>query len=197
MTIGEPMPDPREAQEALSAPSDWIVRFASGIAPGGRVLDVAAGRGRHVRWLMGRGHRVVAVDREVRGLADLAGRDGVEIVEADLESGTAPAFGEGVFDGVVVTNYLWRPILPAIIRAVSAHGLLIYETFAVGNVRFGRPSNPDFLLRPGELLSAVQGELVPIAFEQVCLVRPDRVVQRIVAAGPDHDWVTMGGPPGP
>lgn len=95
---------------------------------------------------------------------------------------------------MIVTNYLWRPLLPAIVAAVAADGLLIYETFAAGNEQLGRPSNPDFLLRPGELLEAVRGHLVPVAYEHVRLDDPARIVQRICAAGRRHEWINSGGP---
>jgi SAM-dependent methyltransferase len=153
------------------------------IRVGGRVLDLAAGTGRHVRLLRSRGFRVCAVDRNgaaLRALADPA----CEIVEADLETGGPWPLGGG-YDGVVVTNYLHRPLLPAIARALAPGGVVIYETFARGNERFGQPANPDFLLRPGELLEAFAG-LTPIAFEQgeVSAPRP-AMIQRIAAvAGP-------------
>jgi hypothetical protein len=99
------------------------------------------------------------------------------------------------FDVVIVTNYLWRPLMPAIVGAVADDGLLIYETFARGNERFGRPSNPDFLLRPGELLEAVRPRLTPIAYEHVRLEAPMRIVERICAVGPGHRWIGEGGPP--
>ena len=145
------------------------------------MLDLAAGSGRHTRLLLDMGFRVTAVDRDLSGLLELAG-SGCTVRELDLESGDGWALG-GRYDGIVVTNYLHRPLFPALAAALAPGGILIYETFAVGNERFGRPSNPDFLLRPGELLGAFAG-LTVIAFEQgeVSLPRP-AVIQRI-AAGP-------------
>lgn len=141
------------------------------------MLDVACGSGRSGRLFLGRGHPVTLVDRDVTGVADLAGR--AEIVAADLEAGPWP-FGDRVFAGVVVTCYLWRPLLPALVRAVAPGGVLLYETFAVGNV--GRPSNPDFLLRPGELLDAVAGVLEVRAYHHA--LTAGRVTQGIVAVRP-------------
>jgi SAM-dependent methyltransferase len=163
-------------------PSPWVVRFAALIPAGGTVLDLACGGGRHARFLLDRGHDVVAVDRDVSGLADLQGRARLRIVEFDLEAGRPWPFAEGAFAGVVVTNYLHRPLLPMIVAAVAPGGILIYETFAAGNERFGRPSNPDFLLRPGELLEAVRGRLEVLAYENLVVDRPKpAAVQRIAA----------------
>jgi len=142
-----------------STPSPAIARWSLLVPQGGHVLDVAAGSGRHTRLFLQRGHPVTAVDRDaaaLRSLAALATR--LEGIEADLEGGPWPLPGR-TFAGVVVSNYLWRPLLPAIIASVAPGGVLLYETFAAGNERFGRPRNPDFLLRPGELLDAVRGQL--------------------------------------
>ena len=163
-------------------PSEWITRFASLVPAGGSVLDVAAGGGRHTRYFLERGHRVTAVDRDTSGLADLHDDAATEIVEFDLEAGDPFPFRGRTFDGVVVTNYLHRPILPDIVAAVAAGGVLLYETFARGQERFGRPQNPDFLLRPGELLDAVRGALRVVAYEDLVLGEPGpRAVQRIAA----------------
>jgi SAM-dependent methyltransferase len=158
------------------------------IVPGGTVLDVACGTGRHLRLLASRGLRVTGVDRDAAALEHCAGLG--EIIEADLEAGAWPLSGRR-FDAVVVTNYLWRPILPAIVAAVAPGGVLLYETFAVGNESLGRPRNPDFLLRHGELLSAAH-DLRVVAYEDGFADEPPRQVQRIAAvheAGSD-------GPPG-
>ncbi|MBB4285792.1 class I SAM-dependent methyltransferase [Roseospira goensis] len=149
---------------ALTVPSPWITRFAALIRPGGHVLDVACGGGRHARWLLDRGFRLTLVDRDVDYVADLADR--AEIVAADLEDGTPWPFAGRTFDAVVVTNYLFRPLWPALTEAVAAGGVLLYETFMIGNERFARPRNPDHLLRPGELLDAVAGRLQVVAFAQ-------------------------------
>jgi SAM-dependent methyltransferase len=170
-------------------PSAWVERFLGGVRPGGRILDVASGTGRHLRLALDRGYTVVGVDRDLRGVEDLRDRRGVELVCVDLEAGKSIPFASEVFDGVIVTNYLWRPILSSIVAAVAHDGVLIYETFAVGNEQYGRPSNPNFLLRPGELIEAVRPRLVPIAFEHVTLSCPPRRVQRIAAVGPGHGWL--------
>ena len=162
--------------------SDWVARFASAVPDGGAVLDLACGTGRHSRFFLERGHPVTGVDRYTAGVADLLGREDFALIEADLESGGDWPTGTREFAAVVVTNYLFRPILPDIVRAVAEGGVLIYETFAEGNARFGRPRNPDFLLRPGELLCAVDGTLATIAYEHGEVARPARaLVQRIFA----------------
>ena len=161
---------------------------------GGTVLDVACGLGRHTRWFLARGHRVVAVDRSaeaIDGTRALAPSDTVGRLEtrvADLEAGPWPFAGQG-FDAVVVTNYMWRPLLPVIVDSVAPGGGLIYETFAAGNEAFGKPSRADFLLQPGELLAACAGLRV-VAFEDGYLNGPPRRVQRIAAvrAGADGSW---------
>lgn len=133
------------------------MRWAPLVPAGGVVLDVAAGGGRHARLFAARGHPVVAVDRDTAVLRTRPDPR-IEIVDADLEHGPWPFAGR-TFAAVVVVNYLWRPLLPALVAAVAPGGALLYETFAVGHERFGRPRNPDFLLRDGELLAAVRGEL--------------------------------------
>lgn len=165
-------------------PSSWIRRFA-GRVPAGPVLDLAAGGGRHSRLFLSLGHPVTAVDRELAGLADLAGEPGFEAIAADLEAGSPWPLGLRRFAGVVVANYLHRPILPAIVAAVAPGGLLIYETFARGNERFGKPSNPAFLLEPGELIDAVADSLTILAYEHDEASEPRRsVIQRIAAVKP-------------
>ena len=155
------------------------MRFLPLIRPGGRVLDLAAGGGRHTRLLLGCGYAVRAVDRDTTKLAALAGpRCTVDIL--DLETGAPWPLG-GRYDAIVVTNYLHRPLLPAIAEALAPGGVLIYETFALGNERFGRPRNPDFLLRLGELLEAFAA-LTVVAFEQGEVAKPyPAVIQRIAA----------------
>jgi len=163
-------------------PSPWIVRFAPLVAAGGAVLDLACGGGRHLRFFHGRGHPVTGVDSDTRGLADLAGRDGVEIVAADLENGRPWPLPGRRFAAVVVTNYLYRPLFPALLAALAPGGLLLYETFMQGNQRLGRPASPAFLLHSGELLDLARGRLQVLAFEQGEVTLPKAaVVQRLAA----------------
>ena len=170
-----------QLQHEQLAPSAWVRRYAPLIAAGGTVLDLACGQGRHARHLAGLGYRVEAVDRDSAALAAVAGVTGVVTRCADLEGSPWP-YGAGRFDGIVVTNYLHRPLLPALLDALRPAGVLIYETFALGNEKLGRPSNPEFLLCPHELLQWVEGRLQVLAFEQglVELPRP-AVIQRICA----------------
>jgi SAM-dependent methyltransferase len=166
----------------------WIKRFAGLIPVGGVVLDLACGSGRHVRFLLAQGHPVLAVDRDTSGLADLTGMPGLKIMSIDLEDGRPWPLADRVFAGVIVTNYLHRPLLPAIVAAVAPGGCLLYETFAVGNEQFGKPSNPAFLLRPGELLDAVAGQLHVIAYENLEVTEPrPAMAQRIAAFRPQND----------
>ena len=162
---------------AALAPSAWVRRWSHLVAPGARVLDVACGSGRHLRWFAERGCTVTGVDRDAAALQPLAGV--ARTVVADLENGPWPLPGE-VFDAVVVTNYLWRALLPTIVASVAEGGVLIYETFAQGHGTVGKPSNPAFLLRPGELLDAAR-PLRVVAYEDGFEVRPERFVQRLVA----------------
>jgi SAM-dependent methyltransferase len=156
-----------------------VARFAHLIPVGGEVLDLACGSGRHTRLLVQSGYRVEAVDRNAELLAGLLGEAGVTTRQADLEGGPWPYFGRA-FDGIVVTNYLWRPLLPHLFACLGEGGVLIYETFMVGNERFGKPSNPEYLLRSGELLDLLHKRFTVVAFEQGEVERPwPAVVQRI------------------
>jgi SAM-dependent methyltransferase len=156
------------------SPSDWVVRWAPQVTRG-PVLDVASGAGRHARFFAARGFEVVAVDREAQKLP------GVSFVQADLENGKPWPFAGQRFGAIVVTNYLHRPLFGAIADSLEEGGVLIYETFMIGNERFGRPSNPDFLLRPGELREAF-ASLRIVAFEEGEVARPKpAMTQRICA----------------
>jgi SAM-dependent methyltransferase len=153
------------------------------------VLDVACGHGRHARYFASRGASVLAVDRDAQALASLDGVAGVTALAADLEGARWPLAGS-TFDAIVVANYLHRPHLPQLLDALAADGLLLFETFAAGNEAYGRPSNPAFLLRQGELLDVVRGVLTVVAFEQGQVKADDReaVVQRLAAVGPARTW---------
>jgi SAM-dependent methyltransferase len=173
---------PRAASmhEHNDTPSPWILRWAHLVAPGARVLDVACGGGRHARLFAARGAQVEAVDRDPAAVAAVAGVAGVHAVRADIEAGTWP-YADRQFDAVIVTNYLHRPLLPALRAALAPAGVLLYETFAQGNEEFGKPSNPDFLLAPGELLRWCAG-LHVLAYEDGVIGRPRPArVQRICA----------------
>jgi SAM-dependent methyltransferase len=163
------------------APSAWVTRFAPLVRPGGAVLDLACGSGRHVRWLAAQGFAVTGVDRDEAAVAPL--REVAEIVVADLEGAPWPLAGRR-FDAVVVTNYLWRPLLPQLREALAEGGVLLYETFAHGQQLLGRPSRPEFLLQPGELLAACAGLRIVAfedGFEPAAGERGARCVQRIAA----------------
>jgi SAM-dependent methyltransferase len=165
------------APHAALAPSPWVQRWSHLVAADATVLDVACGSGRHVRWFAQRGARVTAIDRDAAALEPL--RAIAEVIVADVEAGPWP-LAQRRFDAVIVTNYLWRALLPALVASVDVAGVLIYETFAQGNETLGKPSNPDFLLQPGELLAAAKS-LRTIAYEDGFLDEPARFVQRIVA----------------
>jgi SAM-dependent methyltransferase len=168
-----------------SPPSSWMVRFAGLVPERETVLDLACGAGRHSRLFLGRGHPVVAVDRDIRGVEDLRDNPLVTLHEVDLEDGRPFPFPGQRFGAVVVANYLYRPILGDLVRAVGGRGVLLYETFASGNERFGTPSNPDFLLRRGELLDIVRPELEVVAYEDLEVAEPKpAMVQRIAATRP-------------
>lgn len=159
------------------APSAWVRRWSHLVPEGGAVLDVACGRGRHLRWFAQRGHPVTGVDRDPEAIAAVQGLG--QAVQADIENGPWPFEGQR-FAAVVVTNYLWRALLPRIVDSVADGGVLIYETFAIAHATIGKPSRPDFLLRPGELLTAASG-LRPVAYEDGFCETPDRFVQRLAA----------------
>ena len=166
--------------------SAWVARFAPLVPAGAPVLDLACGAGRHSRLFLERGHPVLAVDRDLSRLGDLAGAPGLECLACDLEDGRLPAFFARRFGAVVVTNYLHRPLFSAIADALAPGGVLIYETFARGNERFGKPSNPDFLLAPGELLRAYMDRLRIIAYEDVVVETPrPAALQRLCAVAPE------------
>jgi SAM-dependent methyltransferase len=170
------------------APSPWVVRFAPLIARGARVLDLAAGQGRHARFLAGRHASVLAADRDPAALAALAATPGVETRVVDLESGEWPFAGER-FDAIVAVHYLHRALFPHLLASLAADGVVLYETFAAGNAQYGRPANPAFLLTPGELLDFARDRLTVVAFEQglVAAGKP-AVIQRLAAVGSARTW---------
>ncbi len=150
---------------AIDTPSPWILRWAHLVKPNGSVLDVACGRGRHTHFFHLLGHPVTAVDRALEAIESIAiNARHCEKVVADIENANWPFAGRK-FDAVVVTNYLWRPLLPTLLASLAAGGVLLYETFAAGNETVGKPSRPDFLLQSGELLEICKGLRV-VAFEE-------------------------------
>ncbi len=185
MVVPLPTAEAARPADGGEAPSAWVARFAP-LIPAGEALDLACGRGRHARLLAERSLRVLAVDRDLQALAELAasGASGIVTLQLDLETGAAWPFDERRFSGIVVTNYLHRPLLPHLLASLASGGVLIYETFAAGNQRFGKPSNPDFLLQPGELLALAQaqpaGSLRVLAYEDGYMENPrPAMVQRI------------------
>jgi SAM-dependent methyltransferase len=160
--------------------SPWVRRWTHLAPRGGTVLDVACGHGRHMRWFLAQGYKVTGVDRSEDAIAAVAQLG--EAVQADIENGPWPFTGR-TFDCVVVTNYLWRALMPTIVQSVAPGGLLLYETFATGNETVGKPSRPDFLLQPGELLRACV-DLRVVAYEDGFLEEPQRFAQRIAAVRP-------------
>jgi SAM-dependent methyltransferase len=166
-------------------PSAWVARFAR-LIPAGRVLDLACGGGRHARLMAGLGHAVLAVDRDTAAL-NAAGGPGIDTLAFDLEQPTAAGHPDwpllpGIFAGIVVSNYLHRALMLPLLDSLAPGGILIYETFAAGNGQFGKPSNPDFLLKPGELLEWANSRPASrvIAYEDGYQHRPrPAMVQRI------------------
>ena len=159
--------------------SPWVERFADQIPSGGAVLDLACGGGRHSYFFLDREHPVTAIDRDI---STLQPRDGLEIIQHNLEDGSAWPIGRAQFAAVVVVNYLHRPLLPRLIGAVGQGGVLVYDTFAIGNEVFGRPSNPDFLLRENELYHAVEGELEVVAYFHGRVDEPNPALRQRICA---------------
>ncbi len=175
-----------EPHHALGDASAWVARWSHLLRDGSKVLDIACGQGRHMKYLSSLGHVATGVDRSQEALC-IASQWG-ETVLADIENAPWPLVHQQQlrrFDAVVVTNYLWRPLVPVMLQSLAPGGILIYETFAAGNESVGKPSRPDFLLQPGELLSAFSALRV-IAYEDGFLASPDRFVQRLVAAAPEY-----------
>ncbi|MEQ9681422.1 MAG: methyltransferase domain-containing protein [Rhodospirillales bacterium] len=172
--------------QKFKTPSTWITRFAPLVAmdgpAGGRVLDLAAGGGRHARHFLERGHPVTAADKDVSALADLARAARAEVVDIDLEDGSPWPFPPAAFAAIVVSNYLYRPHIEGLVGSLAPGGVLLYETFARGNEAFGRPRNPDHLLRSGELIDLVRERLQIVAYEHGQTDEaPPGVKQRICA----------------
>lgn len=163
-------------------PSAWVSRFLPLVRKAGRVLDLACGGGRHARLAAGMGFAVTALDRNREALAGLTGIPGISVIDHDLEAdGARWPVAAGAFDGIIVTNYLHRPLMKDILDALAPGGVLVYETFAAGNEKYGKPSRPDFLLQPGEMLEVCAG-LTIIAFEQGRETAPAQCVRQRICA---------------
>lgn len=182
-----PATTPAPESRASLPPSDWVLRWHSRLSPGSLVLDLACGQGRHAHLLASAGHRVLGVDRDAEALATLGEQSGVDTLCADLEGAVWPLAGRQ-FDGVVVTNYLWRPRLPEVLAALAPGGVLIYETFMLGNERYGRPAKPDFLLRSQELLELALGAgLRVLGYEEGEASEPKPCVRQAICAVREAD----------
>ncbi|MFM0088991.1 class I SAM-dependent methyltransferase [Paraburkholderia sediminicola] len=163
-------------------PSRWVRHWAHLVAAGGAVLDVASGAGRHARFFASLGHPVTALDRDAAALDLMCDDPRITTLAADIEGAAWPLPADAKFAAIVVTNYLHRPLFPQLLRSLAPGGVLVYETFAQGNERVGKPSNPAFLLAPGELLEVVRGHLRVVAFQDGFLAQPrPAYVQRICA----------------
>lgn len=175
----------------MEAPSEWLLQYAQHIKPAGSVLDVAAGSGRNARWLAQQGFKVEAVDRDQQALESMYGVENIHLHIADVESADWP-YSAQQFDAIVVCRYLHRPLFPLFLQSLAAQGVLIYETFMQGNEVYGKPSNPDFLLRENELLEVFNNDLEVIAFEQGYFAKPKpAMLQRICAKNANAMTVAM------
>lgn len=160
----ETSPTKRFRHLRVTKPSPWIARFAPLVGNEGSVLDLACGNGRHGRLFLEHGCSVTFVDRHVDAVDDVRGTERATILEIDLEDGKPFPFADQSFDGIVVSNYLYRPHFPGLLSALADDGVLIYETFARGNETFSKPRNPDHLLCAGELLTAFGTDLQVVAY---------------------------------
>jgi SAM-dependent methyltransferase len=171
--------NPAMTHQSLAEPSPWVVKHLPLIKKGGRVLDLACGNGRHAIWIAQQGYQVDAIDRDVQAVSGMLDMDNINVQILDIEAGEWPGPGQK-YDGIVVSRYLYRPLLTSLPEILNSGGVLIYETFMVGNERYGKPGNPNFLLSSNELLSVYSPLLSIISFEQVEESNPKpAVIQRI------------------
>jgi len=157
-------------------PSSWVIKYANYVPKNSKVLDLACGMGRHTQLFMGRGCHVTAVDIDTQGLQEFANSPNCQIVEMDIEQSEDWLLSQD-FNCIVVTNYLHRPIMKHLANALAPEGILIYQTFMSGNEKFGKPSNPDFLLKKDELMETFEDELEVIAFSQGLTSKPSMMQQ--------------------
>ncbi|ANB73214.1 class I SAM-dependent methyltransferase [Paraburkholderia phytofirmans] len=180
--MSTPVALPDGSSHGIGEPSRWVRQWAHLVAAGGAVLDVASGAGRHARFFASRGHPVTALDRDAAALDFMRDEPLITTLAADIEGAAWPLPADAEFAAIVVTNYLHRPLFPQLLRSLAPGGVLVYETFAQGNESVGKPSNPAFLLAPGELLDVVRGHLRVVAFQDGFLAQPrPAYVQRICA----------------
>lgn len=168
-----------------NAPSDWITRWSHLLAKDATVLDIACGSGRHLRYFSEQGHAITGIDQDISGIPTLPST--ATLVKCDIERHPWPLITQDApttFGAVIVTNYLWRPLFPTILQSIGRNGVLLYETFAIENAAVGRPSRPEYLLEPGELLELCKSLRV-VAYEHGFLENPARIVQRIAAVQSD------------
>jgi len=161
-------------------PDPWVQRYAE-LVPRGPVLDLACGKGRHGRYFLEQGYPVTFVDKDISGISGLFSYNNAnaQLIKHDLESNSPWPFQPDQFSGIVVTNYLYRPLFPNLATAIKPGGIIIYKTFATGNEQFGKPKNPDFLLKEHELRTAFNKQFQEIAFFQGREINPDRITQAI------------------
>lgn len=162
-------------------PSNWVKRFAKKIDKNGKVLDLACGQGRHTSLMLSLGYTTVAADINLSGIDSLNKHKNLELMQVDLEQDPWP-FEKKAFSGIIVTNYLHRPLFKNILSALTPNGILIYETFADGNQEYGHPQNANYLLKRGELILKVFPELTILAYEDLIVQKPrPAAVQRVCA----------------
>ena len=162
----------RKHTSSYSKPSEWVRKYAKLISQGGAVLDLACGRGRHTRFLLERGIKVTALDYDISQLKDIPETENLKTIEHDLEGSSPWPFSSQTFDGIVVANYLYRPLFSKILESLAPKGVLIYQTFAVGNEKYGRPRNPDYLLSNDELLKVFGKHLHVVQYSHGFIKQP-------------------------
>ena len=165
-----------------ASPEEWVKKHIHLIPEKSTVADIACGKGRHTRLLLRRGFFVVAFDKDVSGLRDIPPTPNLRVVEVDLEADNECLKHPKEFSAIIVVNYLHRPLFDNLIHALKPGGILIYQTFMVGNERYGRPHNTDYLLKENELSTRLEAEFRIIEFDQGYIEYPKpAVIQKICA----------------